>query len=133
MGLDVSHDAFHGAYSSFNRLRQFVCAATGGSFPPHSIRTDLDNNYFQCGEGYNTESHPGLFEFLSHSDCDGDISPTMCIKVADDLEELLPKMKKLPQESWGHIARDGGYIMVVEQFIRGCREAAAKNEPLEFA
>ena len=68
MGLDVSHDAFHGAYSAFNRLRQFVCAATGGSFPPHWIHGptgellkdergttrmhDLPGDRFQCGDDY---------------------------------------------------------------------------------
>lgn len=37
MGLDTSHDAFHGAYSAFNRLRQEVSRARGGSFPPHAM------------------------------------------------------------------------------------------------
>lgn len=148
MGLDCSHDAFHGAYSAFNRMRQFVCAATGGSFPPHwmhgpngdllkddagNIRKhDLDDNYFQCGEDYARVEWPGLYEFLEHSDCDGEIDPAMCVKVADDLERLLPKMEALRWESFGHIAARGGFIEVVRKFIAGCRAAAAENEPLDF-
>jgi hypothetical protein len=149
MGLDCSHDAFHGAYSAFNRLRQFVCAATGGSFPPHWIhgptgeilkddngstryRTDIPANYFQCGDDFHRDEWPGLYEFLAHSDCDGEILPSMCVMVADDLERLMPKMKALHWESHGHIATRGGFIEVVKKFIAGCRAAAAANEPLDF-
>lgn len=149
MGLDCSHDAFHGAYSAFNRLRQFVCAATGGSFPPHwmhdangdflkdergqiRIRADIEADYFLCGDGFEREEWPGLYEFLTHSDCDGEISPEMCVKVADDLERLLPKMEAVKWESHGHIAARGGFLEVVRKFIAGCRAAAATGEPLDF-
>lgn len=151
MGLDCSHDAFHGAYSAFNRLRQFVCAATGpeGSFPPHYLyktggglqegsdgmllrRRDLDEGKFYIGDEYDRETHPGLWEFLTHSDCDGEISPEMCVKVADDLERLLPSMEALGWESHGHIAARGGFVEVARKFIAGCRRAAAANEPLDF-
>lgn len=151
MGLDCSHDAFHGAYSAFNRLRQFVCAATGpdGSFPPHwqyteggqlkegpdgraLYREGLDADMFYIGDEYDRSTHPGLWEFLTHSDCDGEIAPDMCVKVADDLEALLPKMEALRWESHGHIAARGGFLEVVRKFIAGCRAAAAANEPLDF-
>lgn len=149
MGLDTTHDAFHGAYSAFNRLRQAVCAATGGSFPPHweygpggelkkdergrtIYRTDIAADHFACGDAYASDSHPGLYEFLAHSDCDGEISPEMCAKVADDLEALLPRIEALEWADAGHIARDGGYVAVVRRFIAGCRAAAAAGEPLGF-
>ena len=38
MGLDTSHDAFHGAYSAFNSLRQEVAHVVGGSYGPHWLR-----------------------------------------------------------------------------------------------
>lgn len=158
MGLDCSHDAFSGAYSAFNRLRQEVCRATGGSFPPHWLYTEdgsllrdkdgcviydhelADGSwYFELaggswffGEGYDPKTHPGLMEFLSHSDCDGEISPEMCTKVADELEALLPKVEALNSVASGHLARNGGYVSVLQQFIKGCREAADAGEPLEF-
>ena len=149
MGLDCSHDAFHGAYSAFNRLRQEVCRATGGSFPPHwkwnsdgtyvenrgiPVRNkDLDEDSWYFGEGYSEESHPGLFGFLSHSDCDGEIPPEMCERVADELEKLLPKIEALASPAWGDIAYQGGYVPVLRKFIDGCRAAAAAGDPLKFA
>lgn len=151
MGLKCSHDAFHGAYSAFNRLRQFVCAATGpdGSYPPHWQRNadgtimegvdgrvllceGLDEGSFYVGDEYDSSTHPGLWEFLTHSDCDGEIDPAMCLKVAEDLERLLPKMEAMSWQSHGHIAARGGFVEVVRKFITGCRAAAAANEPLCF-
>ena len=34
MGLDTTHDAFHGSYSSFDSLRQAVAHAAGTGYPP---------------------------------------------------------------------------------------------------
>jgi hypothetical protein len=143
MGLDVSHDAFHGAYGRFRRLRSAITEAIGGSYPPHfqynedgsvaELRVGtplykaraLDPHKFYIGAGYQTREWRGLFAFLSHSDCDGIISPTMCIKVAENLEAILPKIEAL---KW-----DGDdYVELTKQFIRGCRAAAAKNEKLRF-
>jgi hypothetical protein len=124
MGLDCSHDAFSGAYSSFMRFRIAVCKATGG-------RWDEKDGYFHFGEGYDGESHPGLMEFLGHSDCDGEISPEMCNKVANDLEPLIPKLEAMGSGG-GHLERNGGYAKVLRQFVDGCRAAASENEPLIF-
>ena len=149
MGLDCSHGAFNGAYSAFNRLRQAVCFVMGGSFPPHyqynadfsvvvsddfpqiaQYRTDLDhaNIYF----GRDLENDSGLFVFLQHSDCGGEISPEMCVRVADELEVLLPKIDMLTKSSGGHIEAQGGYGAVLRKFIKGCRRAASDHEPLLF-
>ncbi|MBW1739413.1 MAG: hypothetical protein JRJ69_18305 [Deltaproteobacteria bacterium] len=131
MGLDCSHNAFSGAYSAFNRFRQAVAKAANGSFPPHDPKNNLDDRYWYFGEGYSKDTHPGLYIFLSHSDCDGEISPEDCKKVADELEELLPKLDAMGKGK-GHIFLVGGYGNVCRKFIAGCRLAAEKNEPLEF-
>ena len=117
MGLDCSHDAFHGAYSAFNRLRQEIARAIGGSYSPHNDPS-LDYDLWYWGDGYNKKSHPGLHEFFCHSDCDGEIAPEMCILVADELEAILPNISSNRQS--------------VQNFIDGCRRAAAANEPLLF-
>lgn len=131
MGLDCSHDAFSGAYSAFNRFRKTVAkAAGGGSISPHDDKS-LDDNMWYWGKGYNRETHPGLYEFFMHSDCDGDISPEMCVRVADELEALLPKIDQFGFGG-GHIDRDGGFGAVTRRFIAGCRAAAAAGEALEF-
>ena len=81
---------------------------------------------------YDRDIHPGLFEFLGHSDCDGSIAPDMCACVADELEALLPKAVAMGWEPTGHIEARGGYEAVLRAFIAGCRAAHAANEPLEF-
>lgn len=68
-----------------------------------------------------------LYVLLHHSDCDGEIAPEDCAKIADRLEELLPFLPK--GDSEGHI---GDYRDKTETFIQGCRAAAKANEPLIF-
>lgn len=153
MGLDISHDAFHGAYSAFNRFRQCVAEAMGGSYPPHyqygpngevfpqrpesefsplMLKPDLKESDWYWGDGYRPATHPGLFEFFAHSDCDGEISPATCASLAAEMEELLPKIEALGWIAGGHIERGGGYAAVARRFIAGCRAAAASGEPMTF-
>jgi hypothetical protein len=145
MGLRCSHDAFQGAYSAFRRFRQAVCYVIGGSFPPHKNRDfpvlpenllpdePLDENtWYWDADKYSHETHPGLSIFLLHHDDRGEISPEDCVKVANDLEALIPELEKL-SFSWGHIERDGGFAAVCRKFVNGCREAARLQEPLIFA
>ena len=152
MGLDVSHDAWSGAYSAFNRFRQKIAAAIGGSFPPHADPKEFpDPTSWYTPQSMTALTHPGLFEFLSHSDCDGEIGPEMCAHVADELEALIPKIAELDDGDRnggfsmartedgikvashpGHIARVGGYVAATQRFISGCRAAHAAGEPLEF-
>lgn len=135
MGLDTTHNAFHGAYSAFNNLRRFLLKSIGGSFPPHEDKK-LQDGYWYWGEGtgFSSDTHKGLLEFFSHSDCDGEISPEMCNIVADELELILPKVEELSktEEAHGHILRDGGYVEATKRFIKGCRMAHKMNEPLKF-
>lgn len=123
MGLNCSHGAFDGAYSAFHRFRGAICTAAGGVW-------DIEGRWEIPEEIYN--ANDGLVELLSHSDCDGEINPEMCVKVADDLEKLLPIIEANDNGGSGHIARDGGFAAVTRKFIDGCREAAKLGEPLEF-
>lgn len=131
MGLDLSHNAFSGSYRSFNSLRSFVCEAAGGSWPPHSDKK-LDPKLWYIDDAFSKDTHPGLWEFLSHSDSMGEISPLLCASLAKDLEELLPTMVKMDSIGLGHIARNGGYVATVNRLIIGCKAAAAMGEPLHF-
>jgi hypothetical protein len=143
MGLDVSHDAFYGGYRSFNRLRQAVAWCINGSWPPHWVRAE-DGSILQPAEfdetkgkeqwyyndPYSPETHPGLWIFMEHSDCDGIISHTDCPRVADDLEALIPKLETFRESATGHLA--DGYVETLKRFIAGCRLAASRGEDLEF-
>jgi len=136
MGLDVSHDAFSGAYSAFNRFRQVVARATGGSYPPHE--DGVVNPYGQpaswwwFGDGYHSKTHPGLFAFFMHDDCEGEIDPETCRLLAGEMEALLPKIADVCSPSWGHIEAAGGFVAVARKWIAGCRAAAEEGVPLVF-
>lgn len=122
MGLDVSHDAFSGAYSAFNRFRQIVAKAWGGSYPPHDDKT-LDREWVYLPDGGGNGEHPGLVAFLSSSDCDGEFSPKVAGMIADEMEALLPRIKELD---------DGGYYAVAVKYIKGCRLAKSKRQKLIY-
>jgi hypothetical protein len=83
MGLDISHDAFSGAYSTFGRFRREIARVVGVKFPPHND-PELDNVFIYFPEGFEDRA-PGLFEFFCHSDCDGEIGPDTAAKLADEL------------------------------------------------
>lgn len=106
MGLDVSHGAYRGSYTSFHNLRLAVCAAAG-------VTWSDDGTY------PNTVAE-GLRIFLAHSDCYGEISAQDCEKVAASLREVLP-----------NVAAD--WRPHVLQFIHGAEKAAMSGDVLEFS
>lgn len=156
MGLDCSHNAWHGAYSAFHRWRCKIAEVAG--LPP----LDLMEGFYSplmtgspptLYHGLNTrdpafgpDSRPylagiderlpikwdclkpsPLYELLYHSDCDGEIPAESCAAIADALEALIPL---LPEgEAWGHI---GDWRQKTQQFVDGLRAAAAAGEPLDF-
>lgn len=81
-------------------------------------------------EDVTDESHPGLFLFLNHSDCDGEFSP-------QELEDII---KDLTSSIWTLRARDyplNSYEnMLLRQlcyFVTACKRAHSRNEPLVFS
>ncbi len=156
MGLDCSHDAWHGAYSAFMKWRTKLSELAG--LPPIELMegfyqpldaTGLPTLYHGIETrrpAYGDDSAPymarldsllpikwaclkpdPLHELLFHSDCDGEIPAANCAAIADSLEKLLPLLPKEDQN--GHI---GNWRNKTQKFIDGLRKAAAANEPLEF-
>lgn len=150
MGLDISHDTWHGAYSAFMRWR--IKIAEVGGLPP----LELMEGFYDALPP-NSRSHPTLYsgpgeysnglkylderlpikweclkpsplyELLNHSDCDGEIAWENCGQIADELEKLLPL---LPDENnGGHI---GNWKDKTTEFITGLRLAHSKKETLLF-
>jgi hypothetical protein len=117
MGLDASHDCWHGPYSAFNDWRTALCAVAGYG--------DLRSR-----EGFGgVLSWPEddvLVALLKHSDCDGDLSWKICNKLADRLEELLPAMQRKDVHGFPF------YGNSTQEFIDGLHEAHAKRENVEF-
>ena len=157
MGLDCSHNAWHGAYSAFMRWREKLAEVAG--LPPlmlmEGFYTPLDDMRMPATlyhgidtnrPAYGAGSEPymarldaqlpirweclkpsALHELLYHSDCDGEIPADRCGPIADALEALVPL---LPDEvAGGHI---GHWREKTMQFVTGLRAAAAAGEPLDF-
>lgn len=137
MGLDTTHNAFHGSYSAFCIFRKAVAAAAGGSYPPHDpslkdasgnpLRDDL---WYFDNDITTTEKSPGLAAFLNHSDCDGFLTPNECKMIADEIEVLLPKIDE--QDYMGHALGKGWISTIARRWIAGCRLAARKRQKLHF-
>jgi hypothetical protein len=62
-----------------------------------------------------------IIPLLNHSDCDGELTPEECAKVAPRLKELV--------EAWGDYEYDK---RTATELISGMEKCAAANEPLEF-
>lgn len=157
MGLDCSHNAWHGAYFAFMRWRQKIAHVAGlpplelmeGFFTPNyrGMRTfegiptfylggARDDDLVVSGIRQLEERLPikweclkpsPLHELLFHSDCDGEIPSDRCAAIADALEALIPLLPN--EDGGGHI---GNWRDKTKQFVSGLRSAAEANEPLDF-
>lgn len=126
MGLNCTHGAFDGAYSRFQRFRIAICRAMGGSYPNGY---DGETNWYY-GPGMDSETHPGLYILLCHSDCDGSMTPKECRLVANDLDKMVPLLAQLPDHDPND--RRFSFVEMAETFAAGCREAASKRQKLRF-
>jgi hypothetical protein len=145
MGLDISHDAWHGAYAAFNRWRceiarvaklpplmlmegfwrgDWVIESYKKKNPESLLVPDWYDDLPIRWEGLRPDD---LIVLLDHSDCEGEISAENAIKIADRLEQLLPLLPTEPDG--GHI---GDWRKKTQEFIDGCRLAASLGEPLVF-
>lgn len=147
MGLDITHDAWHGAYGAFSRWRDALAEAAGyetaklveheelpGKYGRATVLIDWghieEKNYYgewdqiPCGS---TGPDP-LLLLIAHSDCDGHLEPEHCGLLAERLTELLPLIPE-DADGGGHL---GNVRAKTEQFIAGCRAAVDAGERLEF-
>ena len=137
MGLDTSHDCWHGAYSAFGLWRKTIAKAAG--YAVWGVKTEygfdatvmIDWGHITpanlMGEWNNTPSDP-LIVLIAHSDCEGVIHPTQAILLADRLSDLLPLLPS--GEVPGHI---GDYKTKTQKFIDGLRLAVEKGEDVRFS
>lgn len=119
MGLDTSHDCWHGAYSAFMRWRTAIAEVAG-------FGNILDYDGFG-GEKPWPVGHP-LVPLLSHSDCDGQLDLHDLAPMADALEGLLPALR-VKGAGGGHI---GDYAEKTQEFVYGLRRAVDAGENVEF-
>lgn len=135
MGLDTTHNCWHGPYSAFTRFRNKLAEVAGydvvpvpydgATYPTTAIdwdRIKRDNPGCFDGEWLTAEGD-ALVYLIAHSDCDGVLHPPQANALADRLEELLPK-----------IPIDGieGTRDKTRRFINGLRNAVTSGEDVVF-
>lgn len=113
MGLDTTHNAWHGPYSSFMQWRIEIAKHIG-------IPDLSQMEYFGGDISWKGFGNHNLYYLLTHSDCQGVLSPKTCKRIADGLTEILPKIQ------------NEYFKQKTEQFITGCLLAYEQNEKLEF-
>lgn len=119
MGLDISHDCWHGAYSAFMRWRMAIAEVAG-----YGSLYDYDG----FGGFKSWPKDDVLVSLLFHSDCDGNLKWEICDSLADRLEGLLPALV-VKGSGKGHV---GSYEEKTKFFIAGLRQAYAAQENVEF-
>ena len=122
MGLDTTHDCFHGPYSLFNEFRRTLARQIG---------IDL-REYAGYGEGgtKDLQSIPhDIMPLLDHSDCDGELTPDECKMVANGLADILNNLKQDPDDEY---ITSGKFRADIIRFMNGCINAAFMGESVEF-
>jgi hypothetical protein len=143
MGLDFSHTDAHWGYMGFMLFRTKLAAEAGialhcmSSFTWSFGKNKPYKDVWVCGyeEGNSLQKppigiqpvikwanvHDDIVPLLNHSDCDGELSPEECLKIAPRLRELV--------SAWDDDDRDKENALWLAE---GMELAASRNEPLEF-
>jgi hypothetical protein len=118
MGLDCTHGAWNGPYSHFNEFRRKIAR--------HGMGVELETIEGHGGDTpWSALPVDDLRILLNHSDCDGEIEPDDCLKLARRLLDFLDHLSVANNDDrW---VRDRA-----AQFAEGCLRAYTANEPLEF-
>ena len=114
MGLGFSHGGAQWSCSGFNDFRRRLA---------RDIGMDLNSMHGYGGAtSWSTADDP-LVPLLTHSDCDGNLAPDVCAKVAPRLEAIIGTW---PADGWDY-DRDNGLKLAA-----GMRECARLGVPLVF-
>ena len=137
MGLDTTHDAWHGPYSAFSRLRNTLAEAAGYQVKDYEYADGWTGRSAQvvaegdwAVENYAGEwnGHPPedpLLILLVHSDCDGQIE-------ADHCRFLAVRLRQIVEAGLPDGPERDRWIEAALEFADGCDLAASNGEPLEF-
>lgn len=117
MGLDTTHDCFHGPYSAFDRFRVQLAKAIG-------IDLHEMEGFTADGKSWDDVKH-GIVPLLIHSDCDGELTVEECKQIVEGLNELIPNLHD--NEYLPHSTKKRAI-----QFRDGCLKAIEKNENVAF-
>lgn len=151
MGLDTSHDCWHGAYSGFREFREFVGRAAGlpyrlitdpDAYDNGQCTLDIDWDIYpegalygrwrraapvwqQKGDIYGTPTQDDVLYLLVHSDCNGELRCGYLPKLKARLEEIEPEYERLTA---GKPYLQGR----LRRFINGLEAAIEAGEHVDF-
>lgn len=133
MGLDTTHDCWHGPYSMFMRWRQwlnlFVMMDREDSDPAAREIRNMGATHEAIerawDEGQYADQSVPINVLMNHSDCDGEIPAEVCGPLADALESLMER--RMPERAIYDEMRPA-----TQRFIAGLRRAASAGEPVVF-
>jgi len=116
VGLDITHGAWQGAYSSFAKWRLALAEAAGVTL--HSVWPGYEHDHLMgIWEELPSDS---LIVLLQHYDDEGSI-PLDCLPaLIERLERLMPYIQGEHCKEW------------TRTFIAGCQSAIRAGERLEF-
>ncbi len=116
MGLDTTHNCWHGSYGSFARFRDALARQIG---------INLDEYEGFGGEKEFITVNHDIVPLLNHSDCDGDLDVEDCKKVVNGLNSILENFNET-------LEFDPNFKDKIIQFRDGCLDAISNNEIVEF-
>lgn len=126
MGLDTSHNAWHGPYSSFNDFRKWLADKIG---------INLDEDYRGYGNINATKDLESidhkLMPLFNHSDCEGILTPEECLQIAEGIEDVLKNLSKEEIEHPDNQYPFSNYKKA-KQFRDGCYLAYCQKENIDF-
>lgn len=122
MGLDTTHNCWHGAYSSFNRFRYWLAEKIG---------VDLNEyiGYSENGTKYLSSIDHDIMPLLNHSDCEGILTVQECILVSSGIEKILSSISEEEKKDEEH---PFSYLNNAIQFKEGLDLAISRGEAVEF-
>lgn len=118
MGLDTSHNCWHGSYSSFNKFRYSLGRQIG-------VNLDEYNGYGKGEIKELTSIKHDLLPLFNHSDCEGELTVKESEQIVKGLNSVLENFNEefgLPYDFKNKII----------QFRDGCLDAISKNEIIDF-
>jgi hypothetical protein len=123
MGLNTTHNAWHGPYSSFNNFRRAILKAYNNTdlfeYGGYESRCKKDLDKQSPGLALSNIDDDGILLLMDHSDCEGLIRWVDCKLVADSLGKIISK-----------VATD--YFTDAIDFQKGCLLAYNNKEDLLF-
>lgn len=112
MGLDFSHCNANWSYSGFDDFRHKIA---------NEIKMNLDEMEGFGGERKFSDFNDDIVPLIDHLDCDGELSPDQCRKIAPRLRELV--------KDWSN--NDYDKVAALD-LAEGMELAAKKSEHLQF-